>query len=68
VAILGIVLLLGKLVRPGIKYSPERLLLLSEDEKGSRKYNRIRTKRSLNIVNRRLVVVVERRESSEKMR
>jgi len=62
------VLLLGKLVRPRIKYSLGRLLLLSEDEKGSRKYNRIRTKRSLNIVNRRLVVVVERRESSEKIR
>jgi len=64
---LGVVLLLSKLVRPRIKYYLERLLLSSEDENGSRKNNRIRTKRSLNIVNRRLVVVVERRESSEKI-
>jgi len=48
---LGIVLLLGKLVRPRRRYLIGKLLLLSVDENGSRKNNRIRIKRSLNIVN-----------------
>jgi len=65
---MGILLLLSEVVRPRIKHLIGRLLLPNAVESGSRKNNKHGTKRSLNMVNQRLVAAVERRESGEKMR
>jgi len=65
---LEIVLLPDKLVWPGRRPWIGRLLLLIAVESGSSKNNKYGTKRSLNMVNWRLVAVVERNESGEKVR